>query len=68
MAKFKVGDIIRANKESNKEYIITNQERNWTGKILSIENGRIYAETITPTYYKGDKYRLMEKYFDLVQE
>lgn len=66
MAKFKVGDIIKANKESNKEYIITNQERNWTGKILSIENGRIYAETITPTCYKGDKYRLMEKYFDLV--
>lgn len=68
MAKFKVGDIIRANKESNKEYIITNQERNWTGKILSIENGRIYAETITPTCYKGDKYRLMEKYFDLVED
>ena len=68
MAKFKVGDIIKANKESNKEYIITNQERNWTGKILSIENGRIYAETITPTCYKGDKYRLMEKYFDLVED
>ena len=68
MAKFKVGDIIKANKESNKEYIITNQERNWTGKILSIENGLIYAETITPTCYKGDKYRLMEKYFDLVED
>lgn len=68
MSKFKVGDIIKANKESNKEYIITNQERNWTGKILSIENGRIYAETITPTCYKGDKYRLMEKYFDLVED
>lgn len=68
MAKFKVGDIIKANKESNKEYIITNQERNWTGKILSIENGRIYAETITPTCYKGDKYHLMEKYFDLVED
>ena len=68
MAKFKVGDIIKANKESNKEYIITNQERNWTGKILSIENGRIYAETITPICYKGDKYRLMEKYFDLVED
>ena len=68
MAKFKVGDIIKANKKSNEEYIITNQERNWTGKILSIENGRIYAETITPKCYKGDKYRLMEKYFDLVED
>ena len=68
MAKFKVGDIIKANKESNSEYVITNQERNWTGKILSIENGRIYAETITPTSYRGEKYRLLEKYFDLVED
>ena len=65
MAKFKVGDIIRANKKSNSEYVITNQERNWTGKILSIENGRIYAETITPEEDKGEKYHLLEKYFDL---
>lgn len=26
MAKFKVGDIIEANKESNKEYFVTNQK------------------------------------------
>lgn len=68
MAKFKVGDIIKANKESNSEYIITNQENNWTGKILSIENGLIYAETITPEKYKGDKYRLLEKYFYIEEE
>lgn len=68
MAKFKVGDIIKANKKSNSEYCITSQERNWTGKILSIENGLIYAETITPEEYKGDKYRLLEKYFDLVED
>ena len=49
MSKFKVGDIIKANKESNGVYCYTNQERNWTGKVLSIENGLIYAETITPT-------------------
>ena len=68
MAKFKVGDIIKANKKSNSEYYYTNQERNWTGKVLSIENGLIYAETITPTCYRGEKYHLMEKYFDLVED
>lgn len=68
MAKFKVGDIIRANEKSNSAYGFTNQERNWTGKILSIENGLIYAETITPEEYKGEKYHLFEKYFDLVED
>lgn len=68
MAKFKVGDIIVANKESNERYGVTNQERNWTGKILSIENGLIYAETITPTCDRGETYHLLEKYFDLVED
>ena len=67
MAKFKVGDIIKANKESNSAYTYTNQERNWTGKILSIENELIYAETITPTCDRGETYHLLEKYFDLVE-
>lgn len=67
MAKFKVGDIIKANKKSNKRYGVTTQENGWTGKILSIENGLIYAETITPTCDEGDNYHLMEEYFDLVE-
>ena len=67
MDKFKVGDIIKANKESNGVYCYTNQERNWTGKVLSIENGLIYAETITPTCDRGETYHLLEKYFDLVE-
>ena len=66
MSKFKVGDIIKANKESNTRYGFTTQERNWTGKILSIENGLIYAETITPEEDKGETYHLLEKYFDLM--
>ena len=66
MTKFKVGDIIKANEDSNKKYRVTNQKNGWTGKILSID-GLIYAETITPTCDKGDKYYLMEKYFDLVE-
>ena len=67
MAKFKVGDIIEANKKSNGVYCYTNQESNWTGKVLSIENGLIYAETITPTCDRGEKYHVLEKYFDLVE-
>ena len=68
MAKFKVGDIIKANKESNSAYTYTNQERNWTGKVLSIENELIYAKTITPEEDKGETYHLLEKYFDLVED
>lgn len=67
MSKFKVGDIIKANKESNSEYVITNQEHNWTGKILNIKDGLIYAETITPECDRGERYSFLEeKYFDLV--
>ena len=65
MSKFKVGDIIKANKESNGVYCYTNQARNWTGKVLSIENGLIYAETITPTCDRGETYHVLEKYFDI---
>ena len=68
MSKFKVGDIIKANKKSNGYYFYTSQERNWTGKILSIENGLIYAETITPTCDRGETYHVLEKYFDLVED
>ena len=68
MSKFKVGDIIKANKESNDKYLVTNQKNGWTGKILSIENGLIYAETITPTCDRGETYHLLEKFFDLVED
>ena len=69
MAKFKVGDIIKANKESNKEYRVTNQKRNWTGKVTSEEeNGLIYVKTLTPEEYKGDMYTVDERYFDLVED
>ena len=67
MAKFKVGDIIKGNTESNRGNWDTNQERNWTGKVLSIENGHIYAETITPTCDRGETYHLLEKYFDIAE-
>ena len=68
MEKFKVGDIIKANEESNKRYSRTNQKRNWTGKILSIENGLIYAETITPSFDEGERYYVTEECFDFVDD
>ena len=68
MAKFKVGDIIKANKESNKKYLVTNQKNGWTGKVTSEEkNGLIYVKTLTPEENEGSMYTVDEKYFDLVQ-
>lgn len=69
MAKFKVGDIIKANKESNSEYSITNQENNWTGKIMSVRKyGEILVKTLMPKEYEGREYTVEEKYFDLVED
>lgn len=68
MAKFKVGDIIKANKESNKKYFVTTQKNGWTGKVLSIRDRLIYAETITPTRDRGEKHHVLERYFDLVED
>ena len=69
MSKFKVGDIIKANKKSNYKYLLTNQKRNWTGKVTSEEeNGLIYVKTLTPEEYKGDMYTVDERYFDLVED
>ena len=68
MSKFKVGDIIKANKESNSEYSITNQENNWTGKIMSVRKyGEILVKTLMPKEYEGREYTVEEKYFDLVE-
>lgn len=66
MAKFKVGDIIRANEKSNSVYTYTNREMEWTGKVVSVGNGLTYAETIKPECDKGERYHILEDYFDLV--
>ena len=66
MAKFKVGDIIKANKKSNVKYLVTNQKNGWTGKVTSEEeNGLIYVKTLTPEEDKGNMYTVDERYFDL---
>ena len=67
MAKFKVGDIIKANKESNKKYGVTTQKNGWTGKVTSVKkNGDISVKTLTPEEYKGRVFEVDERYFDLM--
>lgn len=69
MAKFKVGDIIKANKESNKEYDITTKKNGWTGIVLAIlRDGSIRVATLTPVEYKGETYTVEEAYFDLIKD
>lgn len=66
MSKFKVGDIIKANKESNKEYRITNKKNGWTGIVLAIlSDGSIRVATLTPERYKGETFSGEEAYFDI---
>ena len=66
MAKFKAGDIIKANKESNKEYRITNKKNGWTGIVLAIlSDGSIRVATLTPERYKGETFSGEEAYFDI---
>lgn len=68
MAKFKVGDIIVANKESNKKYHVTKQKNDWTGIVLEIQSdSSIGVATLTPEKYKGEVYTVEEDYFDLAQ-
>ena len=66
MAKFKIGDRVKANKESNDKYLVTNQKNGWTGKVTSEEeNGLIYVKTLTPEENEGSMYTVDERYFDL---
>ena len=68
MAKFKVGDIIKANEKSNKEYLVTNQKNGWTGIVFTIKSdSRIGVVALTPEEYKGEIYTVKEAYFDLVE-
>lgn len=69
MAKFKIGDIIKANEKSNKKYLATNQKNGWTGKVLVVKNnGDISVRTLTPEKYRGAICTVYEGFFDLLQE
>ena len=69
MAKFKVGDIIRANEDSNERYGVTTQKNGWTGKVTSVKkNGDISVKTLTPEEYEGRVFDVDERYFYLVED
>ena len=69
MAKFKVGDIIKANKESNERYGVTTQKNGWTGEVTSVKkNGDISVKTLTPEEYEGRVFEVDERYFYLVED
>ena len=68
MAKFKVGDIIKANKKSNKKYRVTKQKNGWTGIVLEIQSdSSIGVATLTPERYKGEVYTVEEAYFYIAE-
>ena len=68
MAKFKVGDIIKANKKSNKKYRVTKQKNDWTGIVLEIQSdSSIGVATLTPEKYKGKVYTVEEAYFYIAE-
>jgi len=67
MTKFKVGDKVRATKESNGQYGITTEQNGWTGVIISVDtDGEFEADTLTP---KGEcSYGGLDpKYFELLE-
>lgn len=67
MVKFKVGDIIKANKESNERYGVTAQKNGWTGKVMSVRKyGDISVKTLTPEEYEGRVFEVDERYFYLI--
>lgn len=67
MAKFKIGDKIKATSDSDREYIVTCKKRGWTGKVTSVKkNGDISVKTLTPEEDKGLVFEVDERYFDLV--
>lgn len=67
MAKFKVGDIIRANEKSNNVYDFAKQENNWSGIVIEYDSkGYLIAKTLAPSELSGRIYSgLNEKRFDL---
>lgn len=64
MAKFKIGDRIKATVDSNSEYIVTCKKRNWTGIVVGIGNyGVLKVRTITPSECRGNIYEVNRRYF-----
>ncbi len=64
MAKFKIGDKIKAKENSDGEYRITCKKKGWTGIVVGIgAYGLLKVKTITPIESKGNIYEVNRRYF-----
>lgn len=64
MAKFKIGDKIKATSDSDSEYLVTCKKRGWTGIVVGIgDYGMLKVKTITPSERRGIIYEVNRRYF-----
>ena len=64
MAKFKIGDKIKATSDSDSEYLVTCKRLGWTGIVVGIGNyGALKVKTITPSERRGNIYEVNRRYF-----
>ena len=64
MAKFKIGDRIKATSDSDREYLVTCKKRGWTGIVVGIgDYGVLKVKTITPSERRGIIYEVNRRYF-----
>ena len=64
MAKFKIGDRIKATSDSDREYLVTCKNRGWTGIVVGIgDYGVLKVKTITPSECRGNIYEVNRRYF-----
>ena len=64
MAKFKIGDRVKATSDSDREYLVTCKKRGWTGIVVRIgEYGMLKVKTITPSECRGIIYDVNRRYF-----
>lgn len=74
--KFKVGDKIKANEDSENEYSVTTISMHWEGVVTEVynnirwDNHDIEVKTIKcdDKYYVGHEFDVDSKYFDLIEE
>ena len=63
MAKFKIGDKVKATSDSDREYLVTCKKRGWTGIVVGIGNyGVLKVKTITPSERRDIIYEVNRRY------
>ena len=64
MAKFKIGDRVKATADSDRDYLVTCKKKGWTGIVVGIgAYGLLKVKTITPIEAKGNIYEVNRRYF-----